>query len=163
MKQTNLLLAFGWALFASLNSSQASAQVACVDVETGNIIIVGTGYIGISLNSAEGNLIAANANANIGNGNNILDLSLAPYNLSWLHFAGFPNPVSLGNVIPLPITDPGDFSIDFVSGRQEDWGRFRPGIISFPFELCQCIPEPSTMMMGGMGLLGLCINRRRTA
>jgi hypothetical protein len=135
-----------------LSAANASAQVATIDGATGMVTIDGTGYVGIDLNSSEGALIAANANA--GPAGTTFDVALAPNNLAWLNFGGFPNPFNLGNVLPPGLlTNPG-VTIGFVGSDFQT----RPGEIVFV-----PVPEPSTMLMAGLGVLGLAFRRRRVA
>jgi len=139
-------------LVSTLVAANASAQpIATIDGATGMVRIDGTGYVGIDLNSTGGHLIAANANA--GPAGTTFDVALAPNNLAWLNFGGFPNPFELGNVLPAGLlTLPEGVSIGFVGSDFQT----RPGEIVFV-----PVPEPSTMLMAGMGALGLCFRRRR--
>jgi len=148
-----------------LLSANAVAQFAFVDGLTGLVVMHGSGYVGINLYSPTNKLIAANANENAGLGNTTFDGSLAPSGLFWLDFSGFPDPLYLGQILPpswefeahdlcgeVVLSNFATVPLPIVAGPIED---------RFVFTCEYPIPEPSTMLMAGMGALGLCSRRRR--
>ena len=155
------------AILAFAQAAQAAPIVGIVDASSGATVISGfTGEIFGALRGAETSLLPANAQAN---GSYTLDATL-PGEIAYLGLSGINGALTLGNVVKagLPIADLTNlkvaYQLSFTSDIVELPAVFVKSAGSIPQGqegLFVVVPEPATMALAGMGLIGLIAVRRR--
>lgn len=155
------------ALLALAQVAQAAPIVGVVDAATGATKIKGfTGEIFGALRGPEANLLPAGAQAN---GSYTLDATL-PGEIAYLGLGGINGELNVGNVVKtgLSIADLSNLKVAYQLSFTSDIVELTPTFVTSEAAipggqagLFVVVPEPATMALAGMGLIGLIAVRRR--
>jgi len=129
-----------------------NAQVAVYDYQTGSIVFNDlTGEIGLSIFAPEDRLNKGSA-SDLTGGTPAADVGLDG-SITWANFGGYNGSgIEAGNII-VPGTDPNLITFEL----QLDFFSRGPGTV----EVVN-IPEPTSLILGGLGLIGFVAARRRS-
>ena len=142
-----------FAVVAASSVAQAAPVVATYDWLTGNVTFTGfTGEIGVTLYGAEGDLQKANAPILPLPGSTDTGLE---GEITFANFGGFQGSLDAKTIIKpgLPEAQFALFSVQ----TQVDFVNRGVGT----FNVINYVPEPATIAMAGMGLIGIVAARRR--
>lgn len=157
------------AVLALVQVAQAAPIQGIVDPSTGATTISGfTGEIFGALRGAETSLVPASA---LANGSYTLDATL-PGEIAYLGLGGIQGTLNVGNVVKggLTVADLAAlkvaYQVSFTSEVVELPAQFVTSTAQIPAGvagLFVLVPEPATMALAGMGLIGLIAVRRRNS
>jgi hypothetical protein len=154
------------ALLALAQVAQAAPIQGVVDAATGATRMQGfTGEIFGAIRGPEANLLPANA---LPSGSLTLDATL-PGEIAYLGLGGINGQVNVGNVVKagLSVADLSNLKVAYQLSFTSEIVEFTPTFVTSEAAIPQTaglfvvVPEPATMALAGMGLIGLIAVRRR--